>query len=57
MQRCLCMPWLVVCWIVGIFVGMATEQPTRVWPAAVALSLATLFALLAAGMVLLLRSS
>ena len=32
------MPWLVGCWIVGIFVGMATEQPTRVWPAAVALS-------------------
>jgi competence protein ComEC len=40
------MPWLVACWIIGIFVGMATEQPTRVWPAAVALSLATLFALL-----------
>lgn len=40
------MPWLVGCWIVGIFVGMATEQPTRVWPAAVALSAATLFALL-----------
>lgn len=40
------MPWLVGCWIVGIFVGMATDQPSRVWPAAVALSLATLFALL-----------
>ncbi|MCA9532551.1 MAG: DNA internalization-related competence protein ComEC/Rec2 [Myxococcales bacterium] len=40
------MPYLVGAWILGIFVSIATDQPPRVWPGALALGLATLAALL-----------
>ena len=46
------MPYLVGAWILGIFVSIATDQPPRVWPGALALGLATLAALLGGVLVL-----
>ncbi|MCA9574749.1 MAG: DNA internalization-related competence protein ComEC/Rec2 [Polyangiales bacterium] len=40
------MPWLVGAWVLGVFLSVANECTPRVWPAALALAIATLLALL-----------